>query len=187
MTEHLREALKAAVVYAVEDLAELSRIPLRDVLPKENQPQCAMFAFFKGRGCIVQAEATYPKGRGKCDLRVWFPSGGELWIELKNAWSASGWVNKPTEQRARWLADLRKLRQAPEGAHRAFVLVGYFDDEPATSNRRVPKMIYDFHPSQRIYDFGCRDFSWRLANLKNIEAWAWAFSTEELQQALGKR
>ncbi|MBM4034634.1 MAG: hypothetical protein FJ291_23060 [Planctomycetes bacterium] len=184
MEPHVLSALKGAVDSAVEDLVALPEVALWDVLPKESQPQCAMFAFLKGKGCTVHAEATYPQGRGECDLRVRFADGADLWIEIKNAWSAPGWVNKPKEQRARWVADLRKLRRAPENAHRAFVIVGYFSQEPAPTTCQVSQKIYAFHPDQRVHDSPCVDLQWRLRELKRIQAWVWGFSAAELRDAV---
>jgi hypothetical protein len=187
MSDAVKEALKWAVRRALRDLDKLQELPrdtVHDVLPKEMQPQCSMFAFFRQQGCIAHAEAAYPRRRGECDLRVRFPDGAELWIEIKNTWWVSGYDNSATEAWANWVGDLRKLRCSPGRALRAFVLFGYFDHSPMTSKRSVPQAVRRFHPDALVYGSEPKKFRWRRSSITTLQAWAWAFSADELRHAL---
>lgn len=179
MSSDVIELLAASIDFALDDVVEISRHSPTVNMPKEEQFRCAMFSFFKHRGCPVHAEATYPgMGNEECDLRVHDQDSQELWIEIKRTWSiqGDGWITKPGEEIKRCGRDVLKLGNAPRDSFRAFVVFGVFDREPLETT--LGKRLMELFPQHRIIDSGTRPFSWLHWGFSSIRAWAWRFPVE---------
>lgn len=168
-------ALEKAIEFAIMDLAQTACDSPNEVLPKEEQIRSAMYAFFKNRGCIVHVEACRERCRAEYDLRVRFPDNREWWIEIKRAWSHSGWNNKPSEQKRTWQQDVAKLKRIPHKRRRLFVLFGVFDRGAEDPPCALQKAIVSFHKRNMVYHSGSKPFQWRDSQLQRLEAWAWRF------------
>lgn len=105
--------LRQGIDYALDDYCHLAERPLGvDVKPKEDQLKCALYRAFTEAGHVVHVEAGYERGGAECDLMVAMrPPVG---IEIKTAWAATRWNNKPPDQAETWTKDYGKLRSLPE-------------------------------------------------------------------------
>jgi hypothetical protein len=167
--------LRQAIDSAMDDLVAIAGHSPNEVLPKEEQVRAAVYHFLRQQNWLVHVEAAYPRSKTECDLRAWDRKDQELWIEVKRAWGirTSGWVNKPAEQARTWAADAEKLLLAPASATRAFLLVGFFQDEPNPTLCGVTKRIVAFSPGKLVYESPCRPLRWRETGVRVMKAWVW--------------
>ncbi len=142
MLAETRRLLKQGIGYALGDYCRLSEKPLGiDVKPKEDQLKCALYRAFTETGHVVHVEGGYARAKGKCDLMVAIDGSHKpIGLELKTAWAATRWNNKPPEQAAKWANDYEKLRSLPDrgfGAGFFVLLFAYAADTAAEESLRA--------------------------------------------------
>ena len=123
----------AALEAIAADIITIANHEPKERLPKEEQARSVLANWFRANGATAtHFEAGYsdvdkPGQHPECDLRVVLEDGREIWMEMKGGTADApsfGYNAKPAESLYGWLSDVEKLHGAPEGAKRAFVLVG---------------------------------------------------------------
>lgn len=124
----------AALEAIAADIITISRHEPKERLPKEEQARNALSNWFRSVGAsAVHIEAGYrdvdqPGGHPECDLRVVLNNGCETWIEVKCCETADaprfGYNAKPAQNMYGWLTEVDRLRNTPESAQRALVVIG---------------------------------------------------------------
>lgn len=177
-----------AISTLFDELALVAANAPNERLPKEEQSRCCLYAFLRQRWDVVCAERGYASidegSSRECDLLAISAGRPWLWLELKHCRCASGWMNKPSEERRKWEEDLDKLRLVPKDSERYFVLVCFSDFDLSVSElpRKggVVRSIRSFHPGQLIHQ-SFRDFTWREDDgITNIGAWVWRWGVGQV-------
>ena len=167
--------------YLFAELALVSANAPNERLPKEEQSRCCVYAYLRPQWDVVCVERSYSSidegGRRECDVLAIAAGRPQLWLELKHCRCASGYQNKPAEERSKWEADLDKLRIVPKAAERYFLLVCFADFDLSTESlpRRgsVIQAIRSFH-RKRIVSQRFATFAWRENDgISHIGAWIW--------------
>lgn len=175
-----------------ETFSELCHRNPNELLPREAQTQAALYHAARANGHFATLERGYAPielgSKERCDLVVFDDHHGQdSWIELKHAWSMSGFNPKPNEQLRSWRRDLQKLAQLPILNYRIFVLVGVFDlpieglnppQEPDQPERSLLQRIWELHPPHRV-GFGAIPFQWRMLQDLSLGVWVWAWEPHE--------
>lgn len=129
---NVSEILWSGLKFAEQDYSAIAGSQVTDVKPKEDQIKCAVYHAFSNQKYLVHVEKGYSRNGGRCDLIAFNKAKTKsIAIEIKTAWAATGWVNKPKDQEKSWrydigkLKSLRKNRQVTSGI---FVLCFIYED-----------------------------------------------------------
>ncbi|MDG4718269.1 MULTISPECIES: hypothetical protein [Thalassospira] len=119
MTNTFVQLISTGLEGAVGDYQVISRLAHRDVKPKEDQIKCHIFKSFTDAGYRVHVEAAGVDKGSRTDISVISKSEDSYvsHIEIKTAWAATGWNNKPREQFSSWRKDVEKLRKTDSASN----------------------------------------------------------------------
>lgn len=129
--------IKRILKDVIRQLERVSESEPRERLFQERQLQCALYhSLCKKKGFSVHPEAGYFADRRQkyCDLVVTSPNRCQTWIELKIATHSNHREhrhilhNAPAKFFKSWKKDEEKLKEAPGGARKMFILLGLFDE-----------------------------------------------------------
>lgn len=132
MTNTFVSLIRTGLEGAVADYQAIAKVAHRDVKPKEDQIKCRIFKSFTDAGYRMHVESAGIDKGSRIDISVISKSEDSYVsnIEIKTAWAATGWNNKPQEQFSSWCKDIEKLKKTASASDIAnyFVLLVAFEE-----------------------------------------------------------
>lgn len=138
MTNTFVSLIRTGLEGAVADYQVIAKVAHRDVKPKEDQIKCHIFKSFVDAGQRVHVESAGIEKGSRTDISVISKSEDSYAsnIEIKTAWAATGWNNKPQEQFSSWCKDIEKLKRSVSSSDMVnyFVLLVAFEENSSAQD-----------------------------------------------------
>ena len=163
------DIIRRGLDFAARDYMGISKTEPFDVKPKEDQIKCGLYRALAEANFLVHVEAACPRAAlarngARCDLLA-IKRDKRIAIEIKTAWAADGWVNKPEEQATAWEKDIAKLRALHEQKFAdagLFVLCLAFQAPSRAAEQLREKIIQIVGDKNVVGPFGIQ--TWRRLN-----------------------